>query len=307
MSPEASFVYRAWLDATKDRALVEDPIRQWLEVTENRVGPEASFVYRAWLNATKDRALVEEPIRQWLSVARNRTADDADFLFRAWLEAEGNLETVLEGLFAWLHDHRDRYEAVYVTKVLANKQKELPHQTVEDILQWCETFSGDEDAIWRLSQLRRHLQIPEIGETTLRTFKAVFRARLAGPAPVSLAIRRNISGIFLNLIFLSNDVETLRETVDVYFVEWLRYPDSFNDASPLPASVQQLYKVMVRRVADLLEAGTLDVDRDREPLMKFLRWVDLWEPECKEELRVLFGSLRKAFPTDGLWEIVQFD
>ncbi len=306
LSPEANFVYTAWLDATKDRTLVEEAIRQWLEVAENRLSQDANFVYRAWLDATKDRTLVKEPIRQWLSVDSNRTADDADFLFRAWLEAGGELETVLEGLLDWLHDHRDRYEAVYVTKILAD-QWELPRQAVEDILHWCEIFAEDEDACWRMSRLRRNLQQPEIAKTTLRTFEAVFRARVAGSHPLPLADRRNLSSILTNLLYLSQDVETLRETVDGYFVEWLRYPDSFNNVPPGPLVVQRMSKVMVRRVADLLKAGTLDVDRDREPLMKFLRWVDLWEPECKEELRVLFGSLRTDFPTEGLWEIVRFD
>jgi hypothetical protein len=111
----------------------------------------------------------------------------------------------------------------------------------------------------------------------------------------------------MSLLNLSHIVEVLRETVDGYLVEWLRCPDSFNNVPPGPFGFQQLSQVMVRRVADLLEAGTLDVDRDREPLMKFLRWVNTWEPECKQEVRVLFGSLKKDFPTDGLWEIVQFD
>ena len=158
-----------------------------------------------------------------------------------------------------------------------------------------------------MSRLRRNLQQPEIAETTLRTFGAVFRARVAGSHPLPLADRRNLSSILMNLLYLSQNVEELRETVDGYFVEWLRCPDSFNNVPPGPFIVQQMSKVMVRRVADLLEAGTLDVDRDREPLMKFLRWVNTWEPECKQEVRVLFGSLKKDFPTDGLWEIVQFD
>ena len=92
-----------------------------------------------------------------------------------------------------------------------------------------------------------------------------------------------------------------------YFVEWLRCPEAFKNLPPGPLFIQRMSKVMVLRVADLLRTGTLDVDCDREPLREFLGWVNTWELECKEELRVRFGNLRKDFPTDGLWEIVRFD
>jgi hypothetical protein len=124
---KASFVYQSWLIAVTgggkgplkdpDRALVEEPIRQWLaseasldaagNPLANRLSPEASFVYQSWLDAVTgggieplkdaDRVLVEEPIRDWLAAESFRDADgnplanrlspEARFVYHSWLDA----------------------------------------------------------------------------------------------------------------------------------------------------------------------------------------------------------------------------
>ena len=149
LSPEAEFVYKSWLDAVTgggkeplkdpDRALVEEPIREWLVAEAsrddagnplaNRLSVEASFIYRSWLGAVtgggkeplkdQDRALVEEPIRGWLvaeasrdaagNPLANRLSPEALFVYGSWLNAAKRSGTDLIGAAAeqFLHDRQN--------------------------------------------------------------------------------------------------------------------------------------------------------------------------------------------------------
>src|SRR2546423_14118235 len=55
-------------DAKGKRDEVRQPIEDWLGHENNRLLPVASFVYRAWLNATNDLASVKRPLGEWLVV-----------------------------------------------------------------------------------------------------------------------------------------------------------------------------------------------------------------------------------------------
>ncbi len=103
---EASFVFRAWLDAAakldptecaKKIAMVEPHVRAWLQ--EHRTAEAAGFVFPAWLDAAakldptecaKKIAMVEPHVRVWLQ--EHGTAENGQFVYKAWLDAAAKLD-----------------------------------------------------------------------------------------------------------------------------------------------------------------------------------------------------------------------
>jgi hypothetical protein len=136
--PEAEFVFKSWLDATQDRALVEEAIRDWLAADGNRISPEARFVFQSWLDATQDRALVEEAIRDWLAVESNRTRPEARFVFKSWLDATQDRVLVEEAVRDWLAVESNRIspEAQFVFKswLDATQDRALVEEAIRDWL-----------------------------------------------------------------------------------------------------------------------------------------------------------------------------
>ena len=130
--PEASHVYKAWLDAGGDKALVEQPIRSWLGL--HKTDPEARFVYKAWLDAGGDKALVEQPIRSWLGL--HATDPEASHVYKAWLDAGGDKALVEQPIRSWLGLHKTDPEASHVYKAWldAGGDKALVEQPIRDWL-----------------------------------------------------------------------------------------------------------------------------------------------------------------------------
>ena len=91
--------------------------------------------------------------------------------------------------------------------------------------------------------------------------------------------------------------------MDALLLAWLRHACSYGDAKP-HLHVQRI--TYVRRIADLIEAGDLDLVQDREALERFLQWVDSWEAHWKSSLYDLFDFLKFSYPGTDLWETVKF-
>ena len=332
-SPEAGFVYRGWLDAKGELELVHEPIREWLE--EHAATPDAQFVYRAWLDAKGELELVREPIREWLKehaataeagfvhrawldaggekesieawmknwLALHGRAVDADFLFRAWLDAGGDFSVIREPALHWLSENYDKPEASYLTKKLA-KQPDLPAETVSRILAWRRKFRGDEDALWRLTQLGRHLLNNEVAEEVLSTCETVLHPLLSASGPVAVVAKGQIATVFSYLMDGPGlRAGEIRTRVDTLFVAWLRNPSSYGvDPKAHLALQRRTYFVGVGK---LLESGALALPSDRDALERFLRWVNTWEPRWKAPLRPDLAWLKQHYPEPGLWEILE--
>ncbi|SMF95811.1 hypothetical protein SAMN02949497_3186 [Methylomagnum ishizawai] len=124
----ATFIFKAWLDATQGQAefqpllrnqgVIYFRIRGWLRLDHNRIRPEAEFVFASWLDATQDRALVQDALRDWLAVETNRILPDAEFVFKSWLNATQDRALVQDALRDWLAVETNRIlpEARFVFK-----------------------------------------------------------------------------------------------------------------------------------------------------------------------------------------------
>ncbi|NBB53235.1 hypothetical protein GVN24_33675 [Rhizobium sp. CRIBSB] len=150
-TPEAQFVYKAWLDAKGEADAVRERLLLWL--AEHGTTPEAQFVYKAWLDAKGEADAVREKLVLW--VAEHGTTPEARFVYQAWLEARRPLEPIETACEAWLLEHWRSEDAVYLTKELSKAAVNLSHKSVACILAWAGTYSGHEDAIFRLSRMSR--------------------------------------------------------------------------------------------------------------------------------------------------------
>ena len=297
--PGAQFVYCAWLNAKGELELVREPIRGWLK--EHATTPEAGFVYCALLNAGREKESIEAWMKDWLAL--HGRAVHADFVFRAWLHAGGDFSVIREPALHWLSENFDKPEASYLTKKLA-KQPDLPVETVRHILAWCRKFSGDEDALWRLTQLGRHLLNSEVAEEVLSTCETVLRSLLSASGPIPAVAKGQIATLFSYLM----DAPGLRAgesraRVDTLFVAWLRNPSSYGIGPKAHWALQR--RPYFVGVGKLLESGALRLPSDRDALERFLRWVNTWEPRWKATLRTDLAWLKQHYPEPGLWEIVE--
>ena len=296
---EAQFIYKAWLEAGGEKELVQEPIEAWLE--EYKTNTEARFIYKAWLDAGCEKELVQESIEAWLE--EHKTNHEADFVYKAWLEAGGEFSFVSSSAILWLHQNYDKLEAVYLTKFLA-KQKDIPVETVKDILMWCHQFPNNEDALWRLTQLSKHLLREEAGEKVIITSEAVLKPLISLDILPGKLIRGQITTLFSYLIsapILSSG--SYRNRVDSLLLTWLKNPSSYG-RNLKPHFIMQRPKY-VQRIIELLIAGELSISEDRKNLERFLYWVDSWDSNQKSQLYQTIDFLIKNYPTPGLWDIVE--
>lgn len=296
---EAHFIYKAWLDAGGDTELMREPIKAWLE--KNETDAAAKFVYKAWLDAGGDTELVFEPIKAWLE--KHGGDAEADFVYKAWLDAGGAFSVVSSNAILWLHQNYDKEEAVYLTKFLA-KQKDIPVETVKDILMWCQRFPNNEDAIWRLTQLKSHLFMDEMAEEVITTSETILSPLISQEISLTIMIRGQITTLFSYLINAHKlKSGQPRNRVDELFLAWLRNPASFG-SNPKP-HINLQRQSYIQRVVDLIVSGTLNVMADHESLMRFLHWVDNWNPEKKSQLYRKLEYLKRNYPAPSLWDIVR--
>ncbi len=298
--PEARFVYKAWLDAGGSTEMVRDSVAAWLAA--HGTDSEATFVSQSWLAAGGDKELIQEYMLAWLGI--HGASGKSSFVLQAWFENGGSFPVIRTHAIQWLSRNYDKEEAGFLTKFIA-KQPDIPVETVRDILNWCRLFPSNEDAIWRLTQLRKHLLRGEMADKVYAASEAVLNRSLTTASALPPVLREQITTLFFYLIGAPGLwLGQLRGRVDELLLRWLRHPSSYGD-SPRPYRIIQRYRY-VQRVAALVDSGALSVSEDREALKRFMRWVDNWEEDEKTALRPLIADLESRHPAPGVWDIVRF-
>jgi hypothetical protein len=296
--PDATFVYRSWLDAGGEKEAVRDHIVTWLGKHDTE--PNAQFVYSSWLDAGGEREVVRDHIVAWLG--KYSTEPNADFVYRSWLDAGGEFSAIKAGVIEWLQLNLAREEAVFVMKFLA-RQPDIPAGTVKDILMWCRLFPSHEDALWRLRQLGKHLLAQEVGEDVIDASIAVLEPLISGKISLTSVMRGQITTLFSYLIdarhLCSGDY---RICVDDLLIAWLRNPNSFGGEPKPHVNIQRVG--YFQRIVDLVVSGAIDPTVEQEPLERFLHWVANWEPEQKSRLHSKLDFLKRNYHVPGLWAIL---
>jgi len=190
----------------------------------------------------------------WLKWHQGNPA--AQFVYKAWLEVGGEFAVVRKGAIAGLRENREREEAVYLTKFLA-KEKDIPIETVRDILVWCYKFPDNEDALWRLTQLGGHLLRDEVGEDVVRASEVVLQPRISGSSALTPLVRSQVNTLFSYLMNADHFREgDFRAGIGTLFLTWLLYPGSLGRDLRPHINIQRA--CYFQRVVDLIVSGTLD-------------------------------------------------
>jgi hypothetical protein len=176
---------------------------------------------------------------------------------------------------------------------------ELSIDAIRDLLKRCRENPHDENSLVMLNELREYLLEPSLAKDVVSAAHAVTRPvlREANPSPVLHA------HMMILLSFLI-DLTRERDAVDQIFVEWLRHPQSYGPGRGTPPSFQK--PEFVQRVADLLGWGTLDADKDRNALERFLDWVDSWTVKNRFKVRRTLDVMRRNFGAPDLWRRVHY-
>ena len=93
---------------------------------------------------------------------------------------------------------------------------------------WCHKFTGNDDALWRLTQLGKHLIREELGEELITTSENVLNPRILLDAHPSTLIRGQINTLFSYLIGAQGlKSSQLRNQVDSLLLTWVKNTSSY--------------------------------------------------------------------------------
>jgi hypothetical protein len=106
-----------------------------------------------------------------------------------------------------------------------------------------------------------------------------------------------------HLIGISLRAPILKDTVDSLFIRWLRHPSSYGEKKSFYGVQHNSY---LQRIFLLLKGQKLDMTTDRDALIRFLHWMNLWSPEKKAQFHGIINHLRNDFPDPGLWDLVTY-
>jgi hypothetical protein len=258
-TPEARFVYKAWLDAKGGVGAVSEKLLVW--VAEHGTTPEARFVYKAWLDAEGKVGAVSEKLLLW--VAEHGTTPEADFLYRAWLDSGQPLDSIKQASEAWLKLNWHREEAVYLTKALS-QAKELSFSSVGCIVAWAGLFPKHEDAVYRLSRVSRlfkdHRLSAAFRKLVARSNNSVI-AMAISKAVITEGEKQAIRYLFANLVKFSFPREAHWHETLALFRACLAHKEI------LQTQDEFLVGTWVLLLHDALKEQILDLERDRAAII----------------------------------------
>jgi hypothetical protein len=281
--------------------VVQAAIQEWLGV--HQTDAEASHVYNAWLDAGGDKAVVQAAIQEWLGV--HQTDAEARFVYKAWLDAGGEREVVWDSLLIWLSKYRTDESAGFVNDFVA-KQPNLSTVTVRDVLAWCRAFPKHEAVFWRVTLLGTNLLNVDVLEDACGTTEALLSQIIGSSGEVSNLTRGQVATLLNYLVEAAKwHSSKLRDRVDALIVIWMKHPASFGRQPKPHAGIQRVG--FARRVLLLLDSGELDFTRDREPIKRFLEWLDEWDMVRKQRLRSTIDVYSSRYPVPEAWGIVKFE
>lgn len=285
--PEAQFLFSSWLSSGGKLRKLQPFIVKWLSLHCKDRG--ASYVLKSWLEAEGDPATVRPYVAAWLaSHGANR---DATFVLRPWLEAEGEFELVRDAALRWFAIHHESFEASFLASALG-RQKDLPPETVRDLLAWCRRFAGHQQALWAMTSLGSHLLQPTVAGEVAEISRLLIGLAL-GEAEIPLTTKLLVIRLFA---ILAKDPE-LRSEMSFLFLNGLagsdlyQYDPSFLSPADLLLHKRSQSPSIVLYVKELIDNGVLSVDRDGAVLRRFFSWIGAWEANPRNRARRLLAGL----------------
>lgn len=176
---------------------------------------------------------------------------------------------------------------------------ELSIDAIRELLKRCRENPHDENSLVMMNELREFLLEPSLAKDVASAALAVTRpvVRETNPTPI-------VQAHMVILLSFLIDLPRERDTVDQIFVEWLRHPASYGPGRSTPPPFQKTE--FVQRIADLLGWGTLDVQKDRAALERFLDWIDSWSVKNRFKVRRTLDVMRRNFGGPEIWRRVHY-
>jgi hypothetical protein len=308
-SEVAGFVYQPWLDAAAKLdppecldtiGKVEAHVRVWL--VEHGKSGGAQFVYKSWLDAGGSVDLVRNSMIGWLSA--NPDHEQTDFVIKAWLEANGDFKSVRVPALLWFKRNRGNRDAVFVLKFIT-RERELPPDTIEDIIFWCTTFPDDFDGICRIQPIVSHFaagQEKSLVEAALLVLEHVQPDSLTDKG-VRHATLGTIGVIAWKLRFFP-DIES---RIDAIHMNVLLSPHAYSPSLVPDTPSFALNPSLAQHVARMLKRKIIDPVTHASALEFFADWLAAWPADRKKLLRSAIQMLQQSCPIQGLWSRVGID
>jgi hypothetical protein len=308
-SEVARFVYKSWLDAAAkldpkeclDKiGKVEAHVRAWLGLHETSV--IATFVYKSWLYAGGSVDVIRNSMMRGFSA--NLDHEQTDFMVKSWLEVTRDFDAVRVPALLWFKRNRGNRDAVFVLKFIA-RQRELPLDTIEDIIFWCTTFPDDFDSICRIHPIISHFagaQEKRLIETALLVLEHVDTEALTDKG-VRCATLGTIGILAWKLRFFP-DIEP---RIDAIHANILLNSQAYSP-SLVPGTPSFVFNpVLARHVALMLERKIVDPVRHASALERLADWLAAWPLGRKKLLQSAIQMLQQSCPTQGVWGRVGID
>jgi hypothetical protein len=123
------------------------------------LSPDASFVFHAWLVAQGEKSVVQPAIVDWLAKPENALSKEAGFVFRAWGDSETYLpQWMWSSAEAWFMAWRlSGQDVLYPLKDIA-RIPSLAVPTVQAVLAWCADYPDPSEALSRLQRVSIHFR-----------------------------------------------------------------------------------------------------------------------------------------------------
>jgi hypothetical protein len=294
----ADFVYRAWLDAGGNRELIDPFVLAWSEVFGEE--EEAAFVYRSWLDSGGTPGVIERYLLAW--VKQNGTKTSATFVYESWLAAGGDFQKLASDCIDWFLAHSTKIEASFVLKYIA-RQRDLPSNILHIAIRWTVRFCCHEPAIWRASDLLVNHSDREEGVALVRVFLAALHFlqlnRLSPSEPSGCILSHYLLHALEVALTVVGLDEYDREELKLVHTNLLRHSAAYEaDCTLAPPHIQP---ALIHHVAELVQCGMIDLERDRPQLMRFADWMRAWPQTAREDLDIALSRLRRLAPCD-LWD-----
>ena len=242
--------------------------------------------------------MVERYVLAWLD--KHGSDKVASFVYEAWLDAGGSFAPVRDLALLWLKQNAKNPDAVFVLKHVC-QQRDLPCDTIKDIISWCGNFPDNRDSISRISLVlsryaTKDLQRPLV-DCSLLVLERIKVDRLTDEW-----IRYQTLATIGTLAWKMRFLRDIESRLDAIHADIFRRSSVYSSSVTTPDFV--LNPTLVHHVASMLDHKIIDPKTDRQALERFVDWLASWPFDRKPLLRPALKPLERNCPISELWNRV---
>lgn len=299
----AAYIYHEWLSCGADKHCVKTHMHQWIQ--QNSAEPVAVKVYTAWLAADGDPDSISTLIVMWLD--KHCASYQADFLFKAWLKAGGQFSVISPFVVTWLKTNWDSEDLAYFIKFILNQEPPIA-EAIEIVVRLCmETPNSDRSLECIVKLIANQHRLGTDGTSVSEAGMVMIDGLLSSQDFPEDKQLRLISEL-LCLLLTNSQYGTgeRRMQLNDLFVRWIRCIFVAHHKKPKISSQSQKPEIL-HRIRELISAGMLAPEQDKEPIGNILKWMNGWKVAIKRKLKDDIEYLSINYPVPGLWEKLKFE